>query len=126
MRKWVITDPIFGLSLTLLDGTPEQYNRFICKHFPKIKKSEQAEPGVYGLYDHRKCSNGGKERNLFVALWKNDAEHLDTLNHETDHASYEMLRYVGIQKTKASEECFVYHRTWLYRECLKRLNRRRR
>ena len=122
MRKLTIHDPIFGASLTLLIGSAEQYNRFMCKKFPKFKKEDFAREDEMGLYESRKLPDKSKDRYIWMPEWKNDDEHRDTLMHETDHASHEMLLYVCMVRTKASEECFVYHKTWLYRECLKRLN----
>lgn len=126
LKVYKIYDPIFGAEVLLVLGTAEQYNRLITKRFPKVKREDLAVAGDAALYDDRKCPDGTKDRYIWMPAWVNDNEHITTLQHECNHASEEILKFVGIRRTKASEEVFTYYTAWLFSECLKRLRKEKR
>lgn len=122
-KKFTIYDPIFGAEICLLLCTAEQYNRYIKKRFPKVKKEDLAVVGDDALYDDRKLPDGTKDRYIWLPDWHDDNAHLTTLQHECNHASEEILKFAGVRRTKASEEVFTYYTAWVYGECLKRLRK---
>lgn len=123
MKRYLIRDPIFGASVELLICSVEAYNRYITKRYPAIPLKDLAVAGDDALFEDKKATDGTKDRFIWLPDWKDDNDHMTRLTHEVDHAREAILRFIGLRRTKASEEAYTYYTAWLLGECLKRLRR---
>lgn len=121
MRKFTITDPIFGATIRLFVGKTEEYNRFYKRLFPHSKDLAMNSDAAF--YENKPLPDGTRFRCIWFCDWVNNDEHLGCLTHECQHASEEILRTAGVKRTKGAEEAFTYYTQWLLTECLKRLRK---
>jgi len=106
MKKYTITDPIFGATVLLLLGSADQYNRFMKRVHPRADKAAKDDAACY---EHCKREDGSMDRYIWFPEWADDNDHMARLAHECHHAAEEILRYCGVSRTKGAEEAFTYY-----------------
>lgn len=118
--KRTIVYPVFLQRLTLLVCSQEEYNKMMSR---KYKTWDKAVPDDEALQEARKDKDGFPDRYLWFAEWKESDESRSLLQHEVCHMNQTILNYVGMRRTKASEECYVYYEVWLFNTCLRLLRK---
>ncbi len=116
-------DPIYGMAYTLLLGSRDEASRWLTrrvKHAGEVTldKFEYAVAMTWFLeFD---------DETKRLVLWfpaPFGRENLPALAHEAFHAVSYTMDVVGLPLDEPHDEAYAYYLGWVFRECLKRLDK---